>query len=66
MAADNNNYSNSTTSTGDSRNIITLINLYFRGNYIFIIGIILSILSKQSDCLYRGLSIISQWLRIYY
>ena len=60
MAADNNNSANSTTSTGESRNIITLINLYFRGNYIFIIGIILSILSKQTDYLYWIFNIIIQ------
>ena len=64
MANDNNNSTNSTTSTtsttstGDSHNMNTLINLYFRGNYIFMIGLILSILFKQTYYLYWIINII--------
>ena len=58
MAADNNNTANNNNNTGDAHNMNTLINLYFRGNYIFIIGLILSILFKQTYYLYWIINII--------
>lgn len=58
MAADNNNSATGTTGIDASHNMNTLINLYFRGNYIFMIGLILSILFKQTYYLYWIINII--------
>lgn len=52
------NTQNNATNINDG---ISLFNLYFRGNYIFITPILISILFKKSDYIYWILNLLKQY-----
>lgn len=59
MTDNTQNTTNNTTNNTNSE--LNLLNLYFRGNYIFIIPILVSILFKKSDYIYWIFNLLKQY-----
>ena len=60
-----NNTTNNTTNTNNLNNktdgVKNLFNLYFRGNYIFIIPILVSVLFKKTDYIYWIFNLLKEY-----